>query len=105
MNIQLYGMTQHQHLFTNRQLTVLTTFSDLVVEARERVKADAIESGCRQARVYADAIVTYLAFAIDKGADYWSSLCSWHTSNNQIRCTFARHAIPMVWDYAECNPV
>ena len=104
MNIQLYGMTQHQHLFTARQLTALTTFSDLVAEARERAEADAIESGCRQSRAYADAIVTYLAFAIDKGADYWSSLCSWHTNNNQIRCTFARHAIPMVWDYAECNP-
>ena len=31
-----YGMTQFADLFTNRQLTALTTFSDLVGEARDR---------------------------------------------------------------------
>ena len=32
-----YGMTQYADLFTNRQLIALTTFSDLVIEAREQV--------------------------------------------------------------------
>ena len=35
--IQLYGMTRHQDLFTSRQLVALTTFSNLVFEAREKV--------------------------------------------------------------------
>ncbi len=34
--VQLYGMRKHKDLFTNRQLVALTTFSDLVAEARER---------------------------------------------------------------------
>lgn len=102
-SVQIYGMTQHHHLFTPRQLTALTTFSDLISEARERIKSDAIEVSNQNVEDYADTVVTYLAFALDKGADYWSSLCSWHTGGF-IRNTFARQALAMVWDYAECNP-
>jgi putative DNA methylase len=41
----LYGLKTYGDLFTPRQLVVLTTFSDLVQEARERVKRDAIAAG------------------------------------------------------------
>jgi adenine-specific DNA methylase len=42
---RLYGLTTYGDLFTPRQLVALTTFSDLVQEARERVKRDAIAAG------------------------------------------------------------
>ncbi|MEI2713687.1 MAG: DUF1156 domain-containing protein [Nocardioides sp.] len=45
LRIQAYGLRQWADLFTPRQLTALTTFSDLVSEARERVLADALASG------------------------------------------------------------
>ena len=67
------------------------------------MQEDANNRDYGEADAYADAVVTYLAFAIDKGADYWSSFCSW-VPNGFIRSTFARQAIAMVWDYAECNP-
>ena len=38
-----YGMPLYTDLFTNRQLVALTTFSDLVTEAREKVLVDALE--------------------------------------------------------------
>lgn len=102
-------------LFTPRQLVALTTISDLAQEARNRVKIDAInaglkddgkgiEEGGRGASAYADAVSTYLAFAVDKASDYWSSCCTWHSSKELIRNTFGRQAIPMTWDYAETNP-
>ena len=47
----------------------------------------------------------YLAFAVDKCSDYWSGVCSWHNSGEKMRNTFGRQAIPMVWDYAEANPM
>lgn len=113
--VQLYGMKKHCDLFTPRQLVALTYFSDLVKEAREKVQQDAIragmhddgkgiEEGGTRARAYADAIATYLALAIDRLADYCSSVCSWHAGRDTIRNTFARQAIPMVWDFAEANP-
>lgn len=114
-NVVRYGMEHWEDLFTPRQLVVLTTFSDLLTEARDAVKADAIAAGLPDygprlrdggggADAYADAVVTYLAFAVDKCADYWSTICSWHNSKELIRNTFGRQAIPMTWDFVECNP-
>ena len=94
-----YGMTKHRHLFTNRQLVALTTFSDLSFDARKKVFADS--GGDQQ---YADAIATYLAFACDRAADAWSSLASWRPTVGATRSTFARQALSMVWDFAEANP-
>jgi putative DNA methylase len=104
--VQAYGMTRHRDLFTDRQLVALTTFSDLVGEAREKVLADAIAAGldASRATAYADAIATYLAFVVDKGANLWSSITSWMNDRGALRETFARQAIPMVWDFAEANP-
>ena len=113
--VQLYGMTKHRHLFTPRQLVALTTFSDLVMEAREIVMEDAIKAGMPDdskgindggagAVAYADAVGTYLAFAVDRGSDAWSSLASWRQGVEATRGTFARQALPMVWDFAEANP-
>ena len=109
-----YGLTTYGDLFTPRQLVALTTFSDLVQEVRERVKCDAIQAGVVDdgeslarggggAAAYADAVGVYLAFSIDKGSDYWSTVCTWHSSKELIRNTFGRQAIPMSWDYVETN--
>lgn len=109
-----YGLTKFSDLFTNRQLTALTTFSDLIGEAREQVTADALACGMAEgarladggtdAAAYADAIATYLAFALSKLADWSSSICSWISPIEGVRDTFARQAIPMVWDFVEINP-
>lgn len=109
-----YGLNTYGDLFTSRQLVALTTLSDLVQDAREKVKVDAIAAGLIDdgnplakvgagATAYADAVGVYLAFSIDKAADYWSSICTWHSSKELIRNTFGRQAIPMSWDYVETN--
>ena len=100
-----YGFFIWADLFTQRQLIALTTFSDLVIEARERVETDAIKAECREAGAYADAVVTYLTFAISKNSHYWCSLSSWHSGRETAQGLFARQAIPMVWDFSEYNPL
>lgn len=101
-----YGMTQWDHLFTERQLLALSTFSDLVGEVRGRVKTDAIASGRDEAlaQAYSDAVATYLSFAVDKIADRNSSIATWATLREHARNTFGRQALPMTWDFAESNP-
>ena len=96
--VQNYGMKKHRDLFTNRQLTALTTFAQLVGEARERVMED---GGGGE---YADAVATYLAFALSKGANYWSSICTWHQAAEKLVSTFGLPVLPMTWDYTEANP-
>lgn len=108
-----YGMIQFSDLFTNRQLTALTTFSALVEKAQKKAEADAIAAGLpndhlplreggQGAKAYGEAIGVYLAFAVDRQANYSSSLNAW--SGDFIVQTFGRQALPMVWDYAESNP-
>ena len=102
--VQLYGMTQHRHLFTSRQLVALTTFSDLVSEARVLIEANAGSCACEEPGSYANAVVTYLAFNLDQLANHQSAQCCWNATNSQMRSVFDRQAIPMVWDFAESNP-
>lgn len=112
----VYGLDEWQKLFSARQLVALTTFSDLLREVHEVIYEDARSSGLPTdgaslnengsgARAYADALVTYLAFVIDKCTDYWSSIATWDvTKGETIRNTFGRQAIPMTWTFAEGNP-
>ena len=113
-NCTPYGLTTWGDLFTPRQLVALTTFSDLVQEARERVKTDAIAAGLPDdsqplAKVgtggtaYADAVAVYLAFAIDRLADYNSSIATWKPSGEQVMQTYKRQALPMTWDFPDSN--
>lgn len=110
-----YGLDTYDKLFTNRQLTALTTFSDLVLEVQKKVEANAAAAGMKNdptplaeggagAKAYGQAVGVYLTFAVDREADLCSSIASWINSIGAIRNTFARQAIPMVWDYAEANP-
>ena len=93
-----YGITHWHQLFTERQLTALTTFSDTLA----KVKQLAIHDGA--AEEYANAVVTYLALAVSKMADSNSSFSTYHLPRENVRSVFARQAIPMVWDFAEGNP-
>ena len=100
----LYGMATFGDIFTLRQLVALTTFSDLIQEARSQILLDAKIAGLGSGSAYADAVSTYLTLAIDGLADRNSTICSWNISRDNIRNTFARQAIPMIWDFAEANP-
>lgn len=115
VSVPLYGMKGFADLFTPRQLTALTTFSDLVAETQEKATQDALASGMLDdgkgldeggcgATAYGQAVGVYLAFIVDKLADRGSTICSWDATRDGLRNTFARQAIPMTWDYAEANP-
>ena len=110
-----YGFKTWATLFSHRQLVALATFSDLVQEARARVIEDArksgwdddgrgLDAGGTGATAYGDAIAVYLAFAVDRCADYWSCFGRWQPANQQLSNMYGRQAIPMVWDYPEANP-
>ena len=114
--VQEYGMTKWGDLFTSRQLVALTTFSELVGEAHERIRRDAVTAGLPDdptslcnggagATAYAEAVGVYLALAEDKAAEYGCTIVPWYSKEDRPKGLFARHAIPMVWDYAEVNPL
>jgi putative DNA methylase len=115
-NVVEYGLTRFGDLFTPRQLVALTTFSDLVGEAMELVRSEAFAVGLPDdptplrdggvgATAYAEAVAIYLACQVDQLSNHLSTICAWHVNNEQLKNTFARQALPMVWDYAETNPL
>ncbi|MYK69289.1 MAG: DUF1156 domain-containing protein, partial [Gammaproteobacteria bacterium] len=82
--VQQYGMVRWRDLFTPRQLVALATFSDLVGEAMQRIRADAVAAGLLDddrplrdggtgAEAYAAAVAVYLGLAGSRGADFWST--------------------------------
>ncbi len=113
-NCTPYGLTSWGDLFTPRQLVALTTFSDMVTEAREAIQRDAAAAGLPDdkkplreggtgATAYAEAVGLYLAFAIDRMAMTGNSLVRWNAVGEKAQHCFGRQALPMLWDYAEPN--
>lgn len=93
-----YGFGAWADLFTNRQLVALETFSDLVGAAHSRILSD---GGTAE---YADAVATYLGFAVSRLSDISNAFCAWENTKTQVRHLFTKQAIPMVWNYAEAPP-
>ena len=128
VNVGLYGFKKWGDLFTNRQLVALNEFSELIAEARLKVKEDALACGIsddnrsliedgRLATAYSESVSVYLALAVSRFADRNNSLCTWDSGPTGTKTTtggsartaslrnlFSRQAIPMAWDFGEANP-
>jgi putative DNA methylase len=111
----IYGMDKLWKLFTRRQLAALSALADTIGALHSKICADALGAGLPDdrrgledsgagARAYADAIVLYLAFALDKTIEYTNSLVTWYSKEDRPKGVFTRQALPMVWDFAELNP-
>jgi len=107
-----YGVTHFSDLFTPRQLVGLSTLSDLIAEAREKIYNDSITAGLNPntpgidaggngANAYSETISLYLAFAIDRCADFSNAVTTWSPNNQKVMHLFGKQAIPMTWDYPE----
>jgi putative DNA methylase len=111
-----YGFSAWADLFSPRQLVTLTTFSDLIREACERVKRDALnanlvdddiglDAGGTGARAYAEAVATYLGCALSRLATYNNTICMWNMKGGSVAQIFGRQTVSMSWDYIEINPL
>lgn len=95
--VMLYGITKWSHAFNARQKLSLLVFTEKIRDAYQKISS--LE--CRQD--FAIAVVTYLALATSRTADFESNLCHWHPQWEFIPNTFSRQALQMSWDYAELN--
>ena len=92
-----YGLDFWRKLFTNRQLLALGTF------IRE-IRDSAADMG-DYPEEWREALVACLAPSVSRLADRGSSLATWTNNPEKIRSTFARFALPMVWDFTESCPL
>lgn len=115
---QPYGMDSFDKLFTPRQTEAMSALADLVPLVSEKARSDALAAGMLDdnrslddggvgARAYGDAIATYLAIFVSRMINLNNSLCQWRNdpAKEHVGHFFNRQAIPMVWDFAEANPL
>ena len=92
-----YGMDNWGKLFTARQQLAIGAF---IAQIRQ------IPSGMGQyPEPWRQAVLACLAPSISRLADRCSSLTSWVGVRETIGHTFARFALPMIWDFAESCPL
>jgi len=94
----VYGIDSWKGLFTNRQVLVLASLSAAV----RQVHGEMIEAGEDPER--AAALCTYLAFIVDRVADYNSTFATWASSGEFVAHTFPQQSIRMAWDFTEIDP-
>jgi adenine-specific DNA methylase len=91
------GVSTFGDLFAPRQALALVSFARAIGEVHNELTRENPE--------LANAIATLLAFALDKQADLGNSFCRWEPVAECPRQLFGRQAIPIVWDFAESNPL
>ena len=96
--VQGYGFTEWSRLFSERQLTALSTFSALLTD----ITTMALEDGADEK--YANAVRTYIALAIGRLVNAGSTFARWQGSGDFVAGPFDMATLSMLWDFAESNP-
>ena len=115
-NVTSYGFETFGDLFLPRQLAALTTISDLIKEVRKKIESDALlarfsNDNCslladgNGARAYAEAVVTYLTFALSKTLNRSNAFVPWGINVECPVNLFSRQTIAFIWDFAESNVI
>ncbi len=108
-----YGFLYWHQVYTSRQLSALTTITDIINDLSNKLKSEfEYQSRGLSGEVpgkdtmssdeYANGLSVFLALALGRCSNYWSAFTTW--GGSFIVQTFGRQALPMVWDYTEVNP-
>jgi adenine-specific DNA methylase len=97
--VQRYGMRTWGDLFNPRQKLALVTFAEKARAAYGKMLSAGLDAS------YATAVATYLGLEVDMAAAFSNMLARWENTSEAVKHLFSRHAVPMVWDYVEANPL
>jgi putative DNA methylase len=90
-----YGMPRWRDMFSPRQLLCQCMHVEIFRELLESRRASGTINDVTT------AAFVYLAFAIDKLADYNSRMTRWHAKREVVANTFDRHDFSFKWSYVE----
>ncbi|OGA54124.1 MAG: hypothetical protein A3F74_24215 [Betaproteobacteria bacterium RIFCSPLOWO2_12_FULL_62_58] len=97
-SVDLYGFDQWKKLFTLRELLFLGVLTRSIRETKPAIRTLFSEE-------WGEAIHAMLAIALDRTANYLSTICIWESQAAEVKQTFLRYALPITWDFAEGNPL
>jgi putative DNA methylase len=99
--VQRYGITRHSDLFTNRQMTMLASLSELIREIRQEIVKDS-----KGDVEYANLIHAFLALSLSRVAQTNNALVRWlvrKTGTSKGTPAFDRQIVSMCWEFSEGN--
>ncbi len=99
MRVPLYGFDRWRKLFTSRQLTALGWLVATIRMARDQMAQSQLPSE------WTEAIQAYLSASLNRLVDQSTTLCTWYLPGENVKHTYVRYALPIMWDYAEANPM
>ena len=97
-SVSQYGLDVWRQLFTNRQLLAIGTLV-------KSIRKIGIQVCQHDDDIFLPAVIAMLATSLDRAINYMSALCIWEHVACEIKQTFLRFALPIIWDYAEGNPL
>ncbi|MBK8032216.1 MAG: DUF1156 domain-containing protein [Chloroflexi bacterium] len=96
----IYGLDQFYKLFSFRQLLTLLTITKVIHQAHAALSETFVDAE------YARAVSTFLGMMLSRLTDFSSTLSTFNSTGGRgTKNTFARQALPMVWDFSETNPI
>lgn len=98
-SIPLYGFKKWSDVFETRQLLALMTF----VKWTRTTQDDMVRLG--YSAEWIESIVAYLGILTNRLSNYASTVCIWEQNAEEVKQTFLRFAFPIIWDFAESNPL
>jgi len=90
----IYGMPTWADFLSPRQLLAMGTFVECLRELEKEIRK--VEQ-----KEKADALVTFMAIAIDKCPNYNSRMSVWHPLRTSMANTFNRHDFSFAWSHGE----
>ncbi|MBF0182508.1 MAG: DNA-processing protein DprA [Magnetococcales bacterium] len=96
-DVQHYGFNLWRDLFTPRQLAAMVAFAGCSRSAQDAMAAQGVP------QEQAKAVAVTLSMVVGRLADYCTSFCTWQPEF--IKNTFNAPGLPMIWDFAETNPL
>jgi len=99
MRVPLYGYDQWYKLFNPRQLLALGIFTKRTREVKRVLKTEGYNE------IWIEAMCAYLTLVFDKTTNQCSNISRWNNGGEKVEGTYARFALPIIWDFAEINPL
>ncbi len=99
VSITRWGFKTWGDVFTSRQQLTLAVFAHTTRLAREEMRRLGYSAQ------WIEALGAYLSLVFDRLANQCSSVSRWHNKGEKIEGTFSRFALPIMWDFAEVNPL
>jgi putative DNA methylase len=99
VSITRWGIREWREVFNGRQLRALASLVRIIRSMGLELASFGYDDD------WCDALLGLSAASLDRLANQCSTVSRWNNKGENIEGTFSRFALPLLWDFAEVNPL